>query len=54
MSNGAMVTGSESEPSSELEDLIHEQLRIMAKQIEVLRFAPASTLPERNGASGHE
>ena len=37
--NEVMVTVEASEPSSELELLIHEQLRIMAKQIEVLRAA---------------
>ena len=37
------VTQSVAEPSSELEALIQEQLRIMAKQIEVLRHAPASS-----------
>ena len=44
---GVVVTEGAAEPSSELEELIHEQLRVMAKQIEVLRASPA---PELNGA----
>jgi acyl transferase domain-containing protein len=46
---GAHVTESAPAPSSEVEALIQEQLRIMAKQIEVLRHAP-----EQIGAPGHE
>jgi acyl transferase domain-containing protein len=49
MLNGAQITESAPAPSSELETLIQEQLRIMAKQIEVLRHAP-----EQIGAPGHE
>jgi acyl transferase domain-containing protein len=50
--NGVQVTESVAEPSSELEALIQEQLRIMAKQIEVLRYASAST--DQNGGPSHE
>ncbi|MCE0522902.1 MAG: type I polyketide synthase [Methylacidiphilales bacterium] len=50
--NGAPVTDSRAEPSSEVEALIEEQLRIMAKQIEVLRQAP--TGPDPQGAPRHE
>jgi phthiocerol/phenolphthiocerol synthesis type-I polyketide synthase E len=38
--NGDRVTKATTAPSSELEALIEEQLRIMAQQIEVLRHAP--------------
>jgi acyl transferase domain-containing protein len=50
--NGTPVTEGGAEPSSELEALIQEQLRIMAKQIEVLRYASAST--DQNGGPSHE
>jgi phthiocerol/phenolphthiocerol synthesis type-I polyketide synthase E len=49
LTNGALVTEGTSEPSSELEALIHEQLRIMAKQIEVLRLASAPVVPDETG-----
>jgi len=52
MTKGALVTEGGSAPSSELEALIEEQLRIMAKQIEVLRDASTSAAP--NGGSSHE
>ncbi len=51
MTNGFSATESASEPSSELGALIEEQLRIMAKQIEVLRAFPAT--PAQTGAN-HE
>ena len=54
MTNGALVTEVNPEPSSELEALIQEQLQIMAKQIEVLRDASTPTVPEQNGGPGHE
>jgi len=50
--NGVQVTESAAEPSSEVEALIQEQLRLMAKQIEVLRYTSVST--DQNGASSHE
>jgi len=46
------VTEGASEPSSEVEALIEEQLRIMAEQIEVLRHAPA--VAGQTGGAGHE
>jgi acyl transferase domain-containing protein len=49
MLKGAHVTESAAAVSSEVEMLIQEQLRIMAKQIEVLKHAP-----EQIGAPGHE
>jgi phthiocerol/phenolphthiocerol synthesis type-I polyketide synthase E len=55
-SDVALVTESGSAPSSELEALIEEQLRIMAKQIEVLHDAARSapTYQDANGGSSHE
>lgn len=47
--NEMRVTQVSRTPSSELEALIEEQLRIMAKQIEVLRHAPVT-----DGESAHE
>ena len=50
ISTGVMETGANGvqPPLPELEALIEEQLRIMAKQIEVLRIAPASSQPNRS------
>jgi phthiocerol/phenolphthiocerol synthesis type-I polyketide synthase E len=45
--NGANVTESDDGPSSELEALIEEQLRIMGKQIETLRYVSAGA--SKNG-----
>jgi len=52
----SVVTEGAPPPSSELEALIEEQLRIMAKQIEVLRYAAASesALPDPQGVPSHE
>jgi acyl transferase domain-containing protein len=52
MLDHAPVTEGGPGPSSEVESLIEEQLRIMAKQIEVLRHAP--TGPDPNGVNRHE
>jgi len=54
--NAAVVTEAGPQPSSDLEALIEEQLRIMAKQIEVLRVAsaPAPTSLNPEGAFSHE
>jgi hypothetical protein len=49
MLNGAPVTEGGAEPTSELEALIEEQLRLMAKQIELLHHAPT-----QNGVPSHE
>jgi phthiocerol/phenolphthiocerol synthesis type-I polyketide synthase E len=56
MVKGVQVTEGAAEPSSEVEALIQEQLRIMAKQIEVLRHMPtsASASTDQNGAPSHE
>jgi hypothetical protein len=39
------------QPASEIESLIEEQLRIMTKQIEVLRHAPSSSAANGKGIS---
>jgi acyl transferase domain-containing protein len=52
--NGVTVTEGTLEPSSELELLIQEQLRIMAKQIEVLRAASPSIVSDKNGVPANE
>ena len=54
LTNGAQVTEGGSAPSSELEALIEEQLRIMAKQIEVLRHASTPAVRTQNGVPSHE
>jgi acyl transferase domain-containing protein len=48
IAKGNQVPEGGAEPASELEALIEEQLRIMAKQIEVLRQAPASSGQNRS------
>jgi phthiocerol/phenolphthiocerol synthesis type-I polyketide synthase E len=50
--NDSNVTESVAEPSSDVEALIREQLRIMAEQIEVMRHAPAHA--NQKGGARHE
>jgi acyl transferase domain-containing protein len=56
LTQGTQVTEGGAAPSSELEALIEEQLRLMAKQIEVLHYvsAAAPTCPDPNGGASHE